>query len=106
MSEPIIVTSDDMRFESLSDFKWSLEYGGEIVFEWNGNSFGAFKYMKKTPDSPEQFCIGPSDSTQKVHPGKYEHYYVDTVDELLDYEIDGDKLRDIVTKISVEWRAI
>ena len=106
MSNSIIVTSDDMRFESLADFKWSLEYGGEIVFEWNGNSFGAFKYMQKTPDSPEQFCIGPSDSTQKEHPEKYEDYYADTVDEILDYEIDGNKLSDIVTKITVEWRTI
>lgn len=106
MSEPIIVTSNDMCFESLADFKWSLEYGGEVVFEWNDNSFGAFKYMQKTPDSPEQFCIRPSDSTQKEYPGKYEDYYADTVDEILDYEIDGNKLRDIVTRISVEWRTL
>ncbi len=105
MSEPII-TSDDMRFESLADFKWSLEFGGEIVFEWNGKSFGVFKYMKKTPDFPEQFCIGPSDSTQNEYPGKYEDCYVDTVDEVLDYEIDGDKMRDIVTKVLVEWRML
>lgn len=106
MSEPIIVTSDDMYFDSLADFKWSLEHGGEIVFEWNGKSFGAFKYMQKTPDSPEQFLIGPSNSTQKQYPGKYEDYFADTVDEILDYVIDGDKLRNIVTKILVEWRTI
>ena len=101
-----IVSSNDMNFESLSDFKWSLEYGGEIVFQWKGKSFGAFKYMRKTPDSPEQFCIGPSDTTQKNHPGKYDDYYADTVDEILDYIIDGNKLRDIVSEISVEWRTI
>ncbi len=100
------ITPDDMRFESIADFKWSLECGGEIVFEWNDNSFGAFKYMRKTPDSPEQFLIGPSDSTSKQYPEKYEDYYADTVDEILEYEIDGDKLRDIVTKITVTWRTL
>lgn len=91
-------------FESLDDFRWSLECGAEIVFEWNDNSFGAFKYMRKTPDSPEQYFVGPSDSTRKQYPEKYEDYYADTVDEILEYEIDGDKLRDIVTKITVTWR--
>ena len=106
MSEPIIVASDDMKFESLADFKWSLEYGGEIVFEWNGKSFGAFKYTQRTHDSSKKFFIGPSDPTQKEYPNKYKECYTDSIDKILDYEIDGDKLREVVTKIRVEWRGI
>ena len=101
-----IITPENMRFESTSDFKISLERGGEIEFEWNGNTFGAFKYMKETPDSPEQFLIGPSDLTKKQYPGKYTDYYADTIDEILDYVIDGDRLRDIVTSLYVIWRSI
>lgn len=106
MSEPIVVSSDDMKFESLADFKWSLESGGEIVFEWNGKGFGAFKHMQKTPDSSKKFFIGPSDSTKKEYSNIYKDCYADSIDEILDYEIDGNKLRDIVTKIIVEWRGV
>ena len=101
-----IITPENMRFESTSDFKICLERGGEIEFEWNGNTFGAFKYMKETPDSPEQFLIGPSDLTKKQYPGKYTDYYADTIDEILDYVIDGERLRDIVTSLYVIWRSI
>lgn len=93
-------------FETLSEFKWSLETGGEIEFEWNGNSFGIFKYMKKVPDSKEQILIAPSDTTKNQNSKKYPEYYADTVDEILDYIIDGEKLRNIVTKIKILWRTI
>ena len=98
------VNYDDYRFESISDFKMSAFFGGEIEFEWNGNSFGAFKGMRKTSDSPEQFLIGPSDSTEKQFPGKYTNCYYDTIDELLEYVIDGQRLRDIITQVTVTYR--
>ncbi|MBR3593616.1 MAG: DUF4417 domain-containing protein [Clostridia bacterium] len=100
----VIITSENMRFESIADFKISLERGGEIEFEWNDNTFGVFKHIKKAPDSPEQFLIGPSDLTKKQFPGKYVDYYADTIDEILDYVIDGERLRDIVTNLYVTWR--
>ncbi len=98
------VNYDDYRFESISDFKMSAYFGGEIEFEWNGNSFGAFKGMRKTSDSPEQFLIGPGDSTEKQFPGKYTDCYYDTIDELLEYVIDGQRLRDIITQVTVTYR--
>ena len=94
------------NFETLADFKWSLKNGGEIEFEWNGNSFGIFKYMKKTPDSPEQILIAPSAETEDMYPGRYPSSYVDDIDDVLDYDIDGEKLRNIITLIEVLWRNI
>ncbi|MBQ6818076.1 MAG: DUF4417 domain-containing protein [Clostridia bacterium] len=90
------------NFDNLSDFKWSLECGGEIEFEWNGKRFGIFKYMKKTPSSPEQILIGPSDITENEYPV----VYADTIDEVLNYTIDGHILRDIIDQIDVLWRNI
>lgn len=93
-------------FESISDFKICLDHGGEIEFEWNGNSFGIFKYMKKSPEAPEQIFIGPSNETENKHPNTYPCWFVDTVDEVLNYVIDEEKLRNIVTKIEVLWRNV
>ena len=94
------------QFESLSEFKRSLEFGGEIEFEWEGKGFGIFKYTKKNADSPEQIFIGPNVDTRRNYAEKYPEKYENTIDDILEYVIDGNKLRDIVTKIDVLWRNI
>ncbi len=94
------------NFESISDFKWCMTRGGEAVFEWNGKEFGAFGKLQKTPDSPVQIFVGPSDETNKKYPDKYPELWCDTPDEALEYEIDGQPLRNIITQVTVTDRPL
>lgn len=49
----IQVNSDDLKFESISDFNFALINGGEIEFEWNGISYGAFR----EGENEDIFCV-------------------------------------------------
>ncbi len=85
------------RFTSIDDFKECMRWGGETVFIWKGRYYGAYSQLQKTPDSPIQklICevnIPNSDATNK---------WCDTVDEMLDYMVGSDKLRDVITQVTV-----
>lgn len=97
---------DDYRFVSIDDFKWCMTYGGEVNFEWNGKEFCAFSHLQRTEDSPIQILICPSDETEKLYGSLYPDKWCDTPDEALEYVIDGDRLRDIITKVEVTDRTI
>lgn len=90
------------RFKTISDFKWCVNCGGEIEFEWNSKLFGIFPKLRKTPDAPlqmmiSQIYVGDADRAKK---------WCDNADEVLEYVIDGDRLRDIITKVDVTSRTI
>jgi len=93
---------EDNRFKSISDFKWCLYCGGEVQFEWKDKIFAIFPKQRKTPDSPIQICI-----TQVLVDNMEEtEMWCDTADEVLEYRIDGDRLRDIITDVTVWDRTI
>ena len=96
----------DYAFESIDDFKWCMTCGGEVNFVWNDKEFGVFSQLQKTENSPVQMFIGPTDKTAKTYGDKYPEVWCDTPDEILEYVIDGDKLRDIITKVLVTDRTI
>lgn len=90
------------RFKTISDFKWCVNGGGEIELVWKDKIYGIFPLLKKTPTSPMQILI------TRVYvddPGPTE-MWCDTADEVLEYVIDGDRLRDIITKVDVTSRTI
>lgn len=90
------------HFESVQDFKWCLKQGGEISFAWNGKTYGISSCLKKTPSSPEQTLIA------QIFPENIEQAekWCDTAEEVLEYPIDGDRLREIITKVDVIDRTI
>lgn len=95
-------TLDENRFETISDFKWCMHSGGEVQFEWHGKVFGIWPKLRKTPESPFQILISQvlidnMEATEK---------WCDNADEVLEYIIDGDRLRDIITKVDVTDRTI
>lgn len=100
----IIYTEDDgsMNFTSISDFKWCIYCGGEITFVWKNKTFGISSQLKKTPSSPMQMLI----TQVKIENMEQTEKWCDTADELLEYSIDGDRLRDIITKVHVLDRTI
>ena len=84
-------TPEENRFETISEFKWCVECGGEIEFIWNGKIYDIVH-------DPDAIVIYEAHS-------EIESYYK-TVDALLDYAIDNVRLRDIVTRMEVTGRTI
>lgn len=95
-------TPEDNRFKTISDFKWCVNHGGEVAFEWKGKEFGIWPKLKKTLDSPLQICI----SQVRVEHMEQTEKWCDTADEVLEYVIDDFRLRDIITEVEVTDRTI
>lgn len=95
-------TSEDNRFKTISDFKWCVNSGGEISFEWNEKIFGIWPKLKKNQISSIQMCI----SQVCIENMEQTEKWCDTADEVLEYVIDGQRLRDIITKVEVTDRTI
>lgn len=93
---------EDNRFKTISEFIFSLNCGAEIEFEWKGQHFGVFPKLRQTPDSPLQMLIS---QVRVDDPAATEQWY-DTADELLEYIVCGDRLRDVITQVKVWDRTI
>ena len=89
----IVLHYDDeaMRFKTISEFKNSLVNGGEIVIEWNDVEYGIFRDQNR-------FFIGHDTPDTNV--------YYDSPDELLEYRVGNDRLRDVITKVIVIDRTL
>ena len=84
-------SEEDNRFKTISEFKECIIRGGEPVFIWNGNAYGVCF-------ADTGYCIARIDGT-------YEKM-CSTPDSVLEYTLDGDRLRDIVTRVTVISRNI
>lgn len=82
--------SELWRFKTIGEFKDSLRRGGEIVIEWNGVQYGIFC-------NGEKFYIVTA-SMQTT--------YFNTPDELLEFMVGDDRLRNIITQVEVTDRAL
>ena len=83
---------EEIRFKTISDFKWAMEYNSEVEFEWNERV-----YSITHPDGIISICEGNKYSEAKDY---------ETADEALEYVIDGQRLREIITKVKVWSRTI
>ena len=90
----IIVPYGSMYFESISEFKRSINWGAEIEFEWNGAVFNIIRYGT---DGKITIYAANKPETEKV---------CETADEALEYMVGDDRLRDIITKVHVVSRSI
>ena len=101
MSEEIDIDylDDSLNFPTINDFKWCMKSGGEVEFCWKGKVYCAFGKLQKTPDSNVQMYISEAykPETEK---------WCDNADEVLEYVIDGQRLREIITKVKVWDRTI
>ena len=103
-------------FESISDFKQCMEWGGEVEFIWKGMQYGVFGKLCETEDGPVRMFIGESyyekdgkcynsESHEEVDFDKTD-FWCDTPDEILEYIVGGDRLRDVITQVEVLYRTI
>lgn len=92
----IIYVPDDghMNFKTISEFKQSLSWGAEIVFTWNNTTYGVVRY-----GTGNKITIYEANKpeTEKV---------CKTADEALEYMVGSDRLRDVITQVTVLERTI
>lgn len=105
MSKVIGMNSfEDNRFKTISDFKWCVNGGGEVEFEWKGLTYGIWPKLRKTPDAPLQILISQVyiDAEDMAATEKW----CDTADDVLEYMVGDDRLRDVITQVTVWDRTI
>ena len=44
MEKMIVIPDESLNFETISEFKRSLHWGGEMEFVWNGITYGVIRY--------------------------------------------------------------
>lgn len=87
-------TPEQNRFKTISDFKWCIDRGGEVEFLWNGVRYGAVRYGTNNKITVYE-AYKPE--TEKV---------CDTTDDALEYMVGSDRLRDVITQVTVLDRTI
>lgn len=80
-----------LNFKTISDFKECVIRGGEPVFLWNGVKYGVC-YLA------DGYCIARTDGECEM--------LCKTPDDILEYRVGGDRLRDIITEVEVTDRTL
>lgn len=96
-------TFEDDRFKTISDFKWCMRRGGEIQFEWNGIMYCCFGCISPTAGAATKMMICQAGSAEV---NTRTEKWCDTADEILEYIVGGDRLRDVITQVKVWERTI
>lgn len=71
-----------------------MKCGGEVQFSWKGKHYGVVRYGF---NHKIMLCEAYKEGTEICF---------ETADDALDYVLDGDHLRDIITKITVLYRTL
>jgi len=85
-------SSEENRFKTISDFKDCMIRNGEVEFEWNEKI-----YSITHPQNGISISEANKQDTEKI---------CFNADEVMEYLVDGVKLRDIITQVKVLARTI
>lgn len=103
-----IVKNEEDRFKTISEFKWCVDCGGEVEFQWKGKA-----YSITHPEGRINIGEGCYEKDGKYYNvNSHKEYspndemWGDTADEILEYYVGGDKLRDVITQVEVIVRTI
>lgn len=94
---------EENRFKTISDFKQCMRRGGEVQFEWNGIMYCCFGCITRSHDEPGKMVIAQAGT---VEVNLRTEMWCDTADELLEYMVGEDRLRDVITQVKVWERTI
>ena len=83
---------DAYQFHTISEFKTSMRYGAEVVIEWRGKEYGIWS---------ENDIIR---ITRSAEPNDAQVFH--SADEALEYMLGEDRLRDVITQVTVLDRTI
>ncbi len=94
MQHTVIPTNPDdrNRFDTISAFKSCMKWHGEVEFVWNGVSYSITHYNGKI-----SICEVYKQETE---------VFCDTADDILEYMVGDDRLRDVITQVSVTFRSV
>ena len=100
---------EDSRFKTISEFKWCVNDGSEVEFEWKGKS-----YSITHPEGRINISAGCYEKDGKYYNAISHTEYTpaegdlwgDTADDILEYNVGGDRLRDVITQVKVWDRTI
>ncbi|MBE6949559.1 MAG: hypothetical protein E7456_06915 [Ruminococcaceae bacterium] len=81
---------ETLRFKTISEFKWSMNCGAEVVIEWKDKEFGIWS-------NRNTIRITSDSSTEQ-------NFY--SADDALEYQVCGDRLRDVITQVTVIDRTV
>ena len=100
MSDRLVIhlSPEDIRFTSISDFKMCMLRGGEVVFEWKGIDYCCFGRLCQNPGEKPRMVISQAGSAEV---NQRTEMWWDTPDELLEYMVGNDRLRDVITQVTV-----
>lgn len=79
-----------LRFKTISEFKQSMHYGAEVVIEWKDKEFGIWS---------------DCNIIRITQSGSAEQRY-NSADDALEHIVCGDRLRDVITQVTVLDRTI
>lgn len=97
----LVYDEEAMRFKTISEFKDCVKRGAEIVFEWNGIEYGVFTVpISKRKDNKIHYISQCGNA--EVHRATV--LYAETPDEILEYMVGNDRLRDVITQVFVNER--
>ena len=94
---------EDNRFKTISDFKQCMRRGGEAEFEWNGVMYCCFGCVEDTDSGRTRMLISRSGS---VEVNTRTEKWRDGADEVLEYMVGNDRLRDVITQVTVLDRTV
>lgn len=94
---------EENRFKSISDFKDCMNRGGEVEFEWKGILYCCFGNISIGPNRQRKMVIGQAGS---VEVNTQTEMLGDTPDDILEYMVGDDRLRDVITQVTVYGRTI
>ena len=94
---------EENRFKTISDFKWCMKCGGEVQFVWNGTTYCCFGKLTPKGSSAPRMLIAQSGS---VETNLRTEKWCDNSDEILEYMVGNDRLRDVITQVTVIERTI
>jgi len=88
----------DFSFESLAELKFCISCGAEITFDHNGHLYGIGKLTET------EYYIGSCSQNGEPEPG--DDLISSDIEEILDYRIDGKKLRECLDEIDIVERTL
>ena len=91
----------DASFDSISDFKECMRCGGEVQFIWKGVKYCAFGNI---PHDGKRMMLICQSGTAEVNESTAK--WCSNADEVLEYMVGEDRLRDVIKKVEVFVRTI
>lgn len=89
---------EENRFKTISDFKFCMECHGEVELEWKGVHFGIVPYWEDQKENKKiSIYLWNRPETEQVF---------DNADDALNYMVGSDRLRDVITQVTVLNRTI